>query len=137
MPAARAAGGCLCGAISYRVEGPLRDVVFCHCTRCRRTHGHVAAYTACALEDLELVEARGLRWYESDGRRRGFCAECGASVFWERDGGSTVSISAGTLEKPTGLRPSHHIFTADAGDYYELADSAGSGASGANKPSSG
>jgi len=117
---ARAAGGCLCGAISYRVDGPLRDVVFCHCTRCRRTHGHFAAYTACARDDLELVEARGLRWYESDGRRRGFCAECGASVFWEREGSSTISISAGTLEEPTGLSPSHHIFTGDAGDYYEI-----------------
>ena len=120
--AARAAGGCLCGAIRYRVGGPLRDVVFCHCSRCRRTHGHFAAYTACARGDLELVEARGLRWYESDGRRRGFCAECGASVFWEAEGSSTISISAGTLDEPTGLSPGRHIFTADAGDYYGLAE---------------
>jgi hypothetical protein len=116
------AGACLCGAVRYRVHGPLRDVVFCHCTRCRRTHGHFAAYTACERADLELVEERGLRWYEADDRRRGFCSECGASIFWERDGGTTVSIAAGTLDEPTGLRPSHHIFTADAGDYYEIAD---------------
>ncbi|MFN2471013.1 MAG: GFA family protein [Gaiellaceae bacterium] len=106
----------------YRVVGPMRDVVFCHCARCRRTHGHFAAYTQCARDDLELVEERGLRWYESDERRRGFCAECGASVFWEREGGDSVSIAAGTLDEPTGLRPSRHIFTADAGDYYEIAD---------------
>ena len=94
--AVRASGACLCGAVQYRVHGPLRDVVFCHCSRCRRTHGHFAAYTACARGDLELVEARGLRWYESDGRRRGFCTECGASVFWEREESPTISISAGT-----------------------------------------
>jgi hypothetical protein len=115
-----ASGGCLCGAIQYRVQGPLRDVIFCHCTRCRRTHGHFAAYTACAREHLELVEARGLRWHELDGSRRGFCAECGASVFWEREELATISISAGTLAEPTGLHPSHHIFIADAGDYYEV-----------------
>jgi len=115
-------GGCLCGAIRYRVDGPLRDVVFCHCTRCRRTHGHFAAYTACAREDLELVEARGLRWHELDGAQRGFCGECGASVLWQREGRPTVSIAAGTLDEPTGLSASHHIFTADAGDYYRLAD---------------
>ena len=115
-------GRCLCGGVRYRVAGPLRDVVFCHCSRCRRTHGHFAAYTACARADLELLEEVGLRWYESDGRRRGFCASCGASVLWERAGGESVSIAAGTLDEPTGLRPSHHIFTADAGDYYEIAD---------------
>jgi hypothetical protein len=117
-----ASGRCLCGAIGYRVHGPLRDVIFCHCTRCRRTHGHFAAYTACARDDLELVETRGLRWYELDESRRGFCGECGASVFWEREGSPTISIAAGTLDEPTGLRPSHHVFTANAGDYYELAD---------------
>ena len=116
------AGSCLCGAVGYRVDGPLRDVVFCHCSRCRRTHGHFAAYTACAATDLELVESRGLRWYESDGRRRGFCGECGASIFWQRDEAETVSIAAGTLDQPTGLAPSHHVFAADAGDYYEIAD---------------
>jgi hypothetical protein len=120
-----ASGGCLCGAVRYRVSGPLRDVVFCHCSRCRRTHGHFAAYTACDRGDLDLVEARGLRWYESDGRRRGFCGDCGAcgaSVFWEREDSAAISISAGTLDEPTGLSPGRHIFTADAGDYYELAE---------------
>ena len=117
-----AEGGCLCGAVRYRVEGPLRDVIFCHCSRCRRTHGHFAAYTACVREDLEIVEPRGLRWYESEGRRRGFCGECGASIFWERPERPTVSIAAGTLEQPTGLVPSHHVFAADAADYYEIAD---------------
>jgi hypothetical protein len=109
--------------VRYHVTGPLRDVVFCHCSRCRRTHGHFAAYTSCARKDLELVEERGLGWYDSDGRRRGFCRECGASVFWEREGGETIGISAGTVDPPTGLRPGRHIFTDDAGDYYELTSS--------------
>lgn len=68
------------------------------------------------------MESRGLRWYESDGRRRGFCGVCGASVFWERAERPTVSIAAGTLEQPTGLAPSHHIFAVAAADYYEIAD---------------
>ncbi len=127
-----ASGGCLCGGVAYRVNGPLRDVVFCHCTRCRRTHGHVAAYTACARDDLELVAGGTLGWYKLEGARRGFCRACGASVFWEREGRGTVSISAGTLEEPTGLKPLRHVFVADAGDYYEIADGleqdAGSGA---------
>ena len=51
----------------YAVHGPLRDVVVCHCSRCRRTHGHVAAYAACARADLEL--AGGCRAALVRGRR--------------------------------------------------------------------
>ncbi len=117
-----ASGRCLCGGVAYRVNGPLRDVVYCHCTRCRRTHSHFAAYSACARGDLELLEDLGLRWYEIDGARYGFCGECGARVFWTRAERPTISIAAGTLDEPTDLRASQHIFTADAGDYYEITD---------------
>ena len=41
-----ATGGCLCGAVRYEVDRPLRDVVLCHCAMCRKAHGHIAAYTA-------------------------------------------------------------------------------------------
>ncbi len=41
-----ARGGCLCGAVRYEVQGPLRDVLICHCEECRRWHGHVSATTA-------------------------------------------------------------------------------------------
>ena len=115
------AGGCLCGAVRYEVAGPLRDVVECHCAMCRRTHGHIAAYTAAPKTALRLIETRGLRWYGSSAfARRGFCAECGGSLFWERPAGDLVSIAAGTLDPPTGLRTTLQIFVDDAGDYYTI-----------------
>jgi hypothetical protein len=115
-------GGCLCGAVRYEVIGRLRDVVNCHCGRCRRTHGHVGAYTEAASSDLVLLQARGLAWYVADGRERGFCRECGASLFWRRTGGASTSIAAGTLDEPTGLRTVAHIYVGSKGDYYEIAD---------------
>jgi hypothetical protein len=117
-----ATGGCLCGGVRYTVSGPLRDVVACHCRRCRRTHGHFAAYSACARDDLILLRAGALRWYEADGRERGFCGTCGASLFWRAEGRDTVSVAAGTLDEPTGLATVAHIFTRDRGDYYVLGD---------------
>jgi hypothetical protein len=113
-------GGCLCGGVRYEVTGPLRDVVVCHCSRCRRTHGHAAAYTACSASDLALLEDRTLRWYEADDRGRGFCSECGASIFWRAAGRASICIAAGTLLGPTGLRTVAQIHTASRGDYYEL-----------------
>jgi hypothetical protein len=119
-----ASGGCLCGAVRYEVNGPLRDVLICHCQECRRWHGHVSACTAARREDLALVAQRGLRWIDSPqsdaGARRGFCAECGSSLFWDAPGRPTVSIAAGTVDPPTGLRVSAHWYVSQAGDYYEL-----------------
>jgi hypothetical protein len=116
-------GACLCGAVRYRAEGPLRDVVVCHCSRCRRSHGHVAAYSECATARLEITDDAGaLRWYVADERSRGFCSHCGASLFWRRDDQpERTAIAAGTLDEPTGLRTVAHIYTATPGDYYTSA----------------
>ena len=119
----RATGGCLCGAVRYEIHGPLRDVVNCHCGQCRRTHGNVAAYTSAARADLVLTEDRGLKWYRSSkAARRGFCGDCGASLFWEPAGEARIAIAAGGIDAPSGLTTLRHIFVAHKGDYYEIAD---------------
>ena len=113
-------GGCLCAEVSYRVTGPLRPVIACHCQQCRRTSGH---YTAATSAPREKVEIEGeVRWYQSSAQaRRGFCPICGSNLFWD-GGGPRLSIFAGTLDGPTGLRTEGHIFCADKGDYYEISD---------------
>ena len=116
-----ATGRCLCGAVRYEVAGPLRDVLVCHCDECRRWHGHVSAMAAAQKEDLLLVEERGLRWIESPRSdacaRRGFCGECGSSLFWDAPARKTISISAGTLDSPTGLTIASHWYVSQASDY--------------------
>lgn len=117
-------GSCLCGAVCYQAGRPLRDVVICHCGMCRKAHGHVGAYTAVAAESFRLVEPRGLRWYRSSTDvRRGFCGECGSTLFWVRDGTGRLSIAAGTLDAPTGLRTTVQIHVGGAGDYYPVDES--------------
>ena len=116
-------GACLCGAVRYRVTGPLRPVISCHCSQCRRTSGHFVAATATRKANFELTEDRGLTWFDSSPEaRRGFCKVCGSSLFWERHGDPHISIMAGTLDGPTGLETAMHICLADAGDYYTVAD---------------
>jgi hypothetical protein len=117
-------GRCICGAVAFEVTGPLRDVVLCHCTECRRWAGHAWAATASRVGDLDLTEDRGLRWIDSPDSvhdaRRGFCGECGSSLFWQVPGSDWISISAGCLDGPTGIRTVRQIWTASHGDYYEL-----------------
>jgi hypothetical protein len=114
-------GGCLCGAIRFRVTGELRPVVNCHCGMCRRFHGHHGAYTAAPHEALSFIGEARPTWYSSSPDvRRGFCGVCGSSLFFSREGGATIGICAGALDQPTGLTTGRHIFEADKGDYYEV-----------------
>ena len=119
------AGGCLCGSVRYRVAGPLRDVITCHCGECRRMHGGAAPYTASPADHLELVRDDGLTWIASPASttsaERGFCRRCGSSLFWRAPGRDTISIAAGTLDEPSGLTASGHIWW-DARADWEVPD---------------
>jgi len=114
-------GGCLCGGVRYRLIGDIRDIINCFCTQCRKTTGHHFAATAATLAQFELTSEKTLCWYEaSSSARRGFCNKCGSSLFWQKHGTDRISITAGTLDQPTGLKTVKNIFVEDMGDYHVL-----------------
>lgn len=92
-------GGCLCGAVTYVVDGPLRDVLHCHCVNCRKVSGNFVASSGSATSDLAITDDAGrLRWYDLGYASYGFCSTCGSSLFWrgaEHD--NRTSIQAGSL----------------------------------------
>ena len=116
-------GSCLCGAVRYEVEGPLREVIGCHCSQCRKQTGHFMAATAASHANFRLLEDKGLEWYEASATaKRGFCRICGSTLFWQGNGRNYIAIAAGSVDGPTGLKVAGHIFCADKGDYYEIVD---------------
>lgn len=117
-------GSCLCGAVTYSLTGPLRNSVACHCLQCRKTSGHYVSATQVGPKQLTITKDDGLRWYQSSPEaQRGFCATCGSSLFWRHEAdNSATSVMSGTLDGTTGITTEKHIFVADKGDYYTLAD---------------
>jgi hypothetical protein len=117
-------GRCLCGAIRYAVSGPLRPVVDCHCERCRRFTGHYLAATSALVTDVAIEDPEGrLTWFPVPGAAYGFCRACGSSLFWRADSSpSAISIAAGTLEPPTGLRTAEAWWVSQASDYFTRPD---------------
>jgi hypothetical protein len=110
--------------VRFEVEPPLREVSVCHCVECRRWHGGPGSYTSAPREALRLEDEAALRWIDSPesntNARRGFCGECGSSLFWDAPDWDTISIAAGSLDPPTGLKTVEHIYTADKSDYYAV-----------------
>jgi len=118
-----ATGGCLCGAVRYEISGALRGVVNCHCRMCQRLHGNFGPHTKAPKDNIKLIKRDGLAWYKtSEVARRGFCRECGSSIFWEPFEQDATGIIAGSLDSPSGLKSIGHIFVGEKADFYEISD---------------
>jgi len=62
-------------------------------------------------------------WFRSSAKvRRGFCTTCGSPLFWDPVEKDTIAIAMGAFDSPTETRLGIHIFVADKGDYYDIAD---------------
>jgi hypothetical protein len=117
-------GACLCGAVSFEVAGGLPGPDACHCASCRRWSGHYFASTDVKRSALTVHGEDKLTWYQSSEKvRRGFCRECGSSLFWDPPADRDwTGVAMGAFEQPTDTRLRIHIFVADKGDYYDIAD---------------
>lgn len=111
-------GRCMCGDVTYLVGGPLDDVWNCHCHRCRRWTGHHMAATRADAQHVVISGA--VTWFApGPGVEYGFCRRCGSSLFWRATlRPQQLSIAAGTLDQPTGLRTTTAWWTSEHGDYH-------------------
>jgi len=116
-------GSCLCGAVRFEVAGDLAPPDACHCTMCRKLSGHYFASTDVPRDRLTVHGEEAVRWYQSSEKvRRGFCGTCGAQLFFDPPHRDSLGVAMGAFEGETGTRLHIHIFVADKGDYYDIAD---------------
>lgn len=116
---------CLCGNVVFELRGSLDDVIACHCGQCRKQTGNYWASTQTSDADLHFTQKETLAWYRSSEKaQRGFCNNCGSTLFWKQDGSEHTSVCAGAIEGKSGLKLAGHIYVDDAGDYYEIAGGA-------------
>ncbi|WP_306113238.1 MULTISPECIES: GFA family protein [unclassified Roseovarius] len=118
-----AQGSCLCGAVTFTVETALKDPLACHCKQCRQQSGHYFAAAHAPKEAVNFSRQDGLTWFRaSDIASRGFCRECGATLFWRADHGDEIAVALGAIDGPTGLSLGRHVWANAKGDYYDIAD---------------
>ena len=107
-------GSCLCGGITYRIDGELSDFGYCHCRSCRKASGTAyAANSGVDRANVSLSDSRSyLREYESSpGMIRTFCSNCGSPIFAYRTvSPGIIRIRLGTLDTPIDKRAKAHTF---------------------------
>lgn len=113
---------CLCGANAFELDADPGPVTACHCGQCRKYSGFHAASIDVEAEDLRWIRQGHVTRFEHDsGSVRAFCGVCGTKLWFEYAGGG-LSLEAGILDAPTGASMAEHIFVADKGDFYDIAD---------------
>ena len=105
-------GGCLCGAVRYRVEGPFTDTAHCHCAMCRRASGAVAVtWFSVPLGDLVLEKGKPAIYRSSSHAERRFCGSCGTPLtFHSVHYPDQIDVTIGSLDNPEKVRPDRHIW---------------------------
>jgi hypothetical protein len=110
-------GTCVCGAVRYSIDGPVRDVLVCYCDACRKATGGPWSASAAHRQDLVIEDAAALIWERANvsahGASRGRCRRCRTPLFWDAPGRETVSFGVETLDDASGLEVAGHIWVGD------------------------
>ncbi|CAM3956033.1 glutathione-dependent formaldehyde-activating enzyme [Vibrio aerogenes CECT 7868] len=119
-------GSCLCGAVKFSVSADFISTDACHCDQCRKWTGHFLASADIPRDSLTISGSEYITWYQSSEKvRRGFCTQCGSSLFFDpldKVKHAWTSIALGAFNKPTLTHLERHIFVAEKGDYYDIND---------------
>lgn len=109
-------GGCLCGAVRYRVEGEGLLTAVCHCTHCQKQAG--SAFSIIVGVRAKSLEVEGeLTTFKDQGASgkaldREFCPKCGSPLFSKGEASpGIVFVKAGTLDDTSSLSPQMELWT--------------------------
>ncbi|QSX35032.1 GFA family protein [Shewanella avicenniae] len=119
-------GSCLCGGIQYEINGPLTDVLNCHCSMCRKLHA-AAFRTRATVQSADWLTVKGealLTFYESSpGEHKGFCRTCGSSIYTKFDANPAVfGFPLGTLDSDPKISAERHVFVGSKAPWFEITD---------------
>ena len=99
------AGGCQCGKVRYRAEGPRDRASVCYCRMCQKASG--APFMA-----FVRFPARNVSWSTPPATfssstivERGFCRDCGTPLTYRNVQGPNISLTLNSLDDPGSVRP--------------------------------
>ena len=105
-------GGYLCGAIRYEADQPPIYSGYCHCRICQKSLGNLfGASVFFKHADVRFISKEPAWFSSSDIVKRGFCAECGSPIAYQRNDSDVFVIWIGTLDEPAAFEPQVHYWS--------------------------
>jgi len=109
---AAATGGCLCGAVRYRVTGPVLASIICHCRTCRKASGAPSVgWLTVERPHFVLLTGRPAEFASSAGVTRGFCSACGTALTYRNDTSpDEIDVTTVSLDDPSWAPPTREVW---------------------------
>jgi hypothetical protein len=109
-------GGCLCGAIRYRVTSDPVVTAVCHCTHCQRQSGGMFSTNVVVPESAYEQTGESAVYADSGDSGqpvwRHFCNRCGSPIYSSIAAmPGVLMLKAGTLDDFSGLTPTVEVYT--------------------------
>ena len=117
-------GCCLCGAVKFTISGPIQNIVYCHCSQCRKAQGTAFATNGIvASKDFKITsgEEKLTGYKSSSDQTKYFCSICGSPIKSQRDlKPDEIRIRLGTIESDIKEKPEAHIFVTSKANWEDI-----------------
>ena len=101
-------GGCQCGAVRYRVAGPVRHASICNCRMCQKALGNVFGAWVEFDAPVQWTRGRPSLFRSSLKVQRGFCNQCGTPLTYQW-GDNNPAITIGSFDRPNQIVPTGEL----------------------------
>jgi hypothetical protein len=120
-------GSCLCGAVSFVINGPVSAFHLCHCSRCQQSTGSAFAANLFTLPDA-ITWQRGedqIKRFELPRAKHWthqFCMNCGSGLPYLNRSGNFLVVPAGCLHDQPELTPDDRIFWSERAPWVDAVE---------------
>jgi len=119
-------GGCLCGKVRFEITGAITDIVYCHCSKCRKAQGSAFASNGNLDADkFHIISGQEILtgYQASQTQTKYFCRHCGSPIYSKNTLKSDkVRVRIGTIESDIVERPEAHIYVSSKANWEHIED---------------
>ena len=117
-------GGCLCGKVRFEITSEIHNIIYCHCSQCRKAQGSAFATNGNVdTNGFKIVSGENeLTGYESSpGQTIYFCKNCGSPIISKSESNpNKVRVRLGVVETDISERPVAHIFSTSKANWEDI-----------------
>ncbi len=118
-------GGCLCGAVRYRIQGEPLSSGTCQCNTCRKiSAAAIVPWITVESKDFAFTAGPPVDYKSSPPATRSFCGRCGTPLTFRHTSyeGKRIDITTVSLDNPEAFPPEGHVWTSQKLSWMKLAD---------------